>query len=121
MQELLEEVIRKEQRVPGEINFIVSRDDDIRSINVEFLEHDYNTDVITFNYNSDNVVNGEVYISLDTVKANARNYKVSLRNELTRVIIHGILHLTGYNDKSEEEKRAMRALEDHWLKVAGED
>jgi probable rRNA maturation factor len=116
---LLERVIADGNMIPGEISIILTSDERLRQINVEFLEHDYFTDVITFDYNSGDLVNGEVYISIDTVRENAKNYKVSLSNELTRVIIHGILHLTGYDDKTEEGRRLMRSREDHWLEQAG--
>jgi rRNA maturation RNase YbeY len=89
--------------------------ENLRSINIEFLEHDYDTDVITFVYNNGNIVNGEVYISFDTVRLNAQNYEVSLNEELLRVIIHGVLHLLGHDDITEEEKCEMRKLEDSWM------
>lgn len=117
---LLRKVIEKEKKISGDLHIIITNDEKLREINIEFLEHDYNTDVITFNYNSGNLVNGEVYISLETVRANSLNYNVSLRNELTRVMIHGILHLIGYDDKTDEEKRVIRGLEDYWLQMAGE-
>jgi probable rRNA maturation factor len=116
---LLEQIIAEGNMIPGDVSIILTSDNTLRKINVEFLEHDYFTDVITFNYNSGNLVNGEIYISIDTVRDNAKNYKVSLRNELTRVIIHGILHLTGYDDKSGEDRTMMRSREDYWLEQAG--
>ena len=113
---LIEKVIRKANKVPGDLNFIITNDKIVRKLNIEYLDHDYFTDVIAFDYSENVVLNGEVYISIDTVKKNAVKYKVSLNSEIIRVIIHGTLHLCGIDDKSREEKNIMRELEDKWIK-----
>jgi len=90
-------------------------DKEIIKINREFLKHDYNTDVIAFDYGNSFLMEGEVYMSLETIKVNAINYKVSFRKELLRVMIHGTLHLCGFNDSTENERRTMKKKEDEWL------
>ena len=112
---LLEKVIMNENRVTGDLIYIISTDNMIKDINAEFLGHDYYTDVIAFDYSEERIVNGEIYISKDTVKRNSRNYNVSLQEEMLRVMIHGLLHLTGYRDKTKAEKEVMRLKEEKWL------
>lgn len=118
---LIEKVIRKANKIPGDLNFIITNDKIVRKLNVKYLGHNYFTDVIAFDYSKNEILNGEVYISIDTVKRNAIKYKVRLNSEILRVIIHGALHLCGMDDKSEEEKNIMRELEDKWIKEIGED
>lgn len=113
---LIEKVTSKEKYLTGDLNFIITNDKRIKRINNEFLNHDYFTDVIAFNYSNSKIMNGEIYISIDTVRRNAHNYKISLKNELTRVMIHGTLHLCGYEDKKIKERSLMREKEDYWLK-----
>jgi len=85
------------------------------SINKEFMKHYYYTDVITFDYSVNDVLEGEIYLSVETIRDNARKFKQGVRAELLRVMVHGILHLIGYNDKSNNEKIIMREKEDYYL------
>jgi probable rRNA maturation factor len=114
--QIFQKVIGSENKIAGDLNFIITGDRTIKKINNEFLQHNYFTDVIAFDYGNEHVVSGEVYVSIDTVRKNALNYDVSLKSEVFRVMIHGILHLCGHKDSTEDEKNAMRRLEDHWLK-----
>ena len=103
----LDKVIRDEERVPGDLLFILSDDESVLNINREFLKHDSYTDVIAFDNSVGEVVNGEIYISIDTVRKNAREYGCSIMEETVRVMIHGLLHLCGYDDIKEKDRKIM--------------
>lgn len=117
IKDYIAKVIREERKSPGDLSFIFTDDGKIRELNREFLEQDGFTDVIAFDYGDGKIVEGEVYISVDTVKINAYNYKVSFRTELIRVILHGTLHLCGYRDKDAEDAEIMRKRENELLKM----
>jgi rRNA maturation RNase YbeY len=102
----------------GKIGVIFCRDEYLLELNKKYLNHDYYTDIITFNYSEGNFIAGDLYISVDRVKENSEKYKVPFIYELARVIFHGILHLIGYNDSNTEDKVIMRQKEDHYLKCA---
>ena len=99
----------------GELNYIFCDDEKILAVNHEFLEHDYYTDIITFDYTTRTRVNGDIFISLDTVRSNAEQVGASYEQELHRIIIHGLLHLTGQADKTPETKAVMTEKENKAL------
>lgn len=103
-----------EKRV-GDINVIFCSDENLLEINKQFLNHDYYTDIITFDYCEGDIVSGELYISIDSVKANAVEYQQEFLVELHRVISHGVLHLCGYDDHSDDDIAQMRAAENRAL------
>jgi len=105
----------------GDITYIFCSDTEILRINQFYLKHDYYTDIITFDYSEDNILSGDLFISLDTVKTNSLKFKTGFDNELRRVMIHGILHLCGYKDKASEEKKIMRAKEDEALEFLAKE
>ena len=97
--------------------FIFCSDDYLQKLNIKFLNHQDLTDVISFDYSEKTKIKGDVFISAERVRENAKTYGVKFKEELSRVIIHGILHLAGYNDKKPEEKKIMRKLENQFLKL----
>ncbi len=121
IRKFLGKVITEENKTPGDLLFIFTNDDSVRNINKRFLEHDYNTDVISFDYSSGKIVNGEIYISIDTVRRNALQYKVTVAEELLRVMIHGVLHLCGYRDGNKAERDLMFERQEKSLKEFGKE
>ena len=100
------------------INFIFTSDNYLHKINIEYLQHDTYTDIITFEYNDEGMpILSDIYISLDRCKDNAKAYHIKLKDEVHRIIIHGVLHLLSYKDKSKEDKELMTSKEDYYLSL----
>lgn len=112
---IIKSILSDEGKKLGDISYIFTSNNYIFEINKKFLKHEYFTDVITFSESRKNNLSGDIYISLDQIKINADIFGVSPKNELARVIIHGALHLIGYNDKTEIEQKLMREREDTYL------
>jgi len=108
-------VVENEKKEIETINYIFCNDEYLHNLNVDYLKHDTLTDIITFDYSTDNTISGDIFISIERVKENAVLFKKSFDDELNRVIVHGILHLIGYNDKSPEDKAVMTEKEDFYL------
>lgn len=113
----IEEVVKRHGFILGAVTYNFCNDERILYYNRQFVKHDYYTDVITFDYDSAGVVSGDIVISLDTVRSNSEKFGVSYDNELLRVIIHGILHLCGIDDKGPGEREIMEAHENEALKL----
>jgi rRNA maturation RNase YbeY len=111
----LPKLVQLEDKECGPINLIFCDDEKILEVNKEYLTHDYYTDIITFDYSLNQIISGDLFISIDRVKENADMFSKSFENELMRVVFHGVLHLCGYNDKSEEDILVMRSKEDYYL------
>jgi len=108
----ISEVIETEDKTEGEINYIFCDDEYLLQKNIEFLDHDTLTDIISFDYTMGNLLSGDIFISVERVKENAQEYNVEFDDELRRVMAHGILHYCGYKDKTDEDSAVMRAKED---------
>jgi len=113
----LKKVAESEVKKLGQINIIFCSDNYILDINQKYLMHDYFTDIITFDYCEGNVMSGDLFISVDSVKENSIFYKTEFEDELNRVIVHGLLHLIGYDDHTEEEQKVMREKENYYLEL----
>lgn len=116
-QDWLSSVIDSEGKEEGEINYIFCDDDYLYEINVQYLEHETLTDIISFDYTLDNLISGDIFISIERVKDNAKDFGVTFDEELKRVMVHGVLHYCGYKDKTEEDSKLMRSKEDEKIKM----
>lgn len=115
--EWIKEVVSKFEKKTGDISYIFCSDEYILEINRHYLQHDYYTDIITFDYTNGTIISGDIFISIDTVTTNAEKFRVSFEEELYRVIIHGILHLCGVNDKTDEQQTEMTKQENEALNL----
>jgi probable rRNA maturation factor len=108
------------QKTPGNLNFLFTSNERIKLMNQQYLNHNYFTDVISFDHNDANLISGDIVISVDEVKKNAEFYGVEFSDEIRRVMIHGVLHLMGYSDETQEEQEIMREKENEalhlWMK-----
>ena len=111
----MSEVIESENKKEGEINYIFCDDEYLHKINLEYLNHDNLTDIISFDYTMGNEISGDIFISVERVQDNASDFKVSFEDELKRVMVHGVLHYCGYKDKGEDDELVMRSKEDDKL------
>jgi probable rRNA maturation factor len=113
----LTEVIESEDKEEGEINYIFCDDEYLYNLNVQYLDHQTLTDIISFDYTIGNLISGDIFISVERVRDNAQDFGVSFEEELKRVIVHGLLHYCGYKDKSESDEKLMRSKEDEKIKM----
>jgi rRNA maturation RNase YbeY len=113
----LKDVTTKEGKEIGELVYVFCNDDYLIEKNIQFLRHDTLTDVITFDYCNEGIISGDILISTERVKENALKYEVDFLTELHRVMVHGLLHLLGYKDKSESDTALMREKENYYLKL----
>ena len=111
----LQSIIVSEQKKPGEINYIFCDDEYLLKVNQDYLQHDYYTDIITFDYVKGKTISGDIFVSLQRIIDNAASLSLNFEDELHRVLAHGILHLCGYKDKDDEEITLMRNKEDYYL------
>lgn len=111
----IKDIIQQYKKELGDINYIFCSDEKILDINKEFLKHDYYTDIISFDYCEETKINGDIFISIDTVKSNSIKYKTEFVEELHRVIIHGVLHFLGFKDKTKADAEKMREAENKAL------
>jgi probable rRNA maturation factor len=113
----IENIIESENKILGEISYIFCNDEYLHTINMQYLNHDTLTDIISFDYTEGDVISGDIFISVERVEDNANDFNVSFDEELKRVLAHGILHYCGYKDKSDSDALLMRAKEEEKIKL----
>ena len=113
----LKDTVVNEKNKVGDINYIFCSKQHLKKINNDYLTKNYETDVISFDFSDDNKISGDIYISSETVKKNSIIFNVDFNNEIKRVMVHGLLHLLNYNDKSNQEQKIMREKEDFYIKL----
>ena len=113
----LKDTIVNEKKKVGDINYIFCSKEYLKKMNNDYLSKNYETDVISFDFSKDNKISGDIYISSETVKKNSIIFNVSFNNELKRVMVHGLLHLLNYNDKSKQELKIMREKENFYINL----
>lgn len=113
----LSAVILSENKKEGEINYVFCDDDYLHKINLEYLNHDTLTDIISFDYSMGDELHGDIFVSVERVKDNASDFQVSFQEELKRVLVHGVLHYCGYKDKEEADELVMRSKEDEKIEL----
>jgi len=116
-QDWISRIIESEGFDEGEINYIFCDDEYLHKINVEYLDHDTLTDIISFDYTVGNLIQGDIFVSVERVKDNANDFKVSFEEELKRVLSHGVLHYCGYKDKSPKDEALMRSKEEEKMQM----
>ncbi|MDH6305988.1 putative rRNA maturation factor [Parabacteroides sp. PF5-5] len=121
VQNWIKTIATNHQKKTGDIAYIFCSDEKILEVNKEYLQHDYYTDIITFDYTEGDTISGDIFISLDTVKSNSETFNTSYMEELHRTIIHGVLHLCGINDKESGEREIMELNENKALEVLPEE
>ncbi len=115
LKSFIEKIFKKEGKILGGLNYVFCSDGELLKINRTYLKHDYYTDIITFDLSESKSKEGEIYISVDRVRDNARKLGATFKSELHRVIFHGALHLCGYKDKDKKDRIQMREKEDYYL------
>ena len=111
----ISKVIISENCKEGDINYIFCDDEYLHDINLKYLNHDTLTDIISFDYSVGKELHGDIYISIERVKENAEDFEVDFKDEIRRVMVHGVLHYCGYKDKTDDDQKLMRSREDHYI------
>jgi probable rRNA maturation factor len=113
----IETIVESENKILGEISYIFCDDEYLHSINMQYLNHDTLTDIISFDYTEGDIISGDIFVSIERVEDNAKDFNVSFDEELKRVLAHGVLHYCGYKDKSEKDALLMRTKEEEKIKL----